>query len=147
MRNHELGVYHRNAKAKSLLQIVYTSVASRLLDPVEMADLCERSGQNNRRDEITGFLLTKAGKYLQALEGPKEPVEDAFIRIIQDGRHSHMLVLSRRLTTWREFGQWEMACYQDLTQHKEIADRIATHTKLAPYTVQKVFTDLLATIQ
>ena len=112
-----------------------------------MADPYERSGQNNRRDEITGFLPTKAGKYLQALEGPKDAVEDAFIRIIEDGRHDHMLVLSRRITTRREFGQWEMAWYQDLTQHSGFADRIAALTKLAPYPVKKVFTDLFATIQ
>lgn len=129
------------------MQIVYTSIASRVLDPVEMADLCERSAQNNRRDEIAGFLLTKAGKYLQALEGPKDAVEDAFIRIIQDRRHTHMLVLSRRLTTWREFGQWEMACYQDLTEHSWFADRIATITKLAPYPVQNALNDLLAAVQ
>lgn len=58
-----------------------------------------------------------------------------------------MLVLSRRLTTWRDFGQWEKACYQDLTQHSGFADRIATLTKLAPYPVHKDFTDLIVTIQ
>lgn len=128
----------------TVLQIVYTSVATRVLTRDELTILCELSVDNNRRDEITGFLLVKSGKYLQAIEGPKELVEDAFIRIIKDERHNAVLVLSRRLTTRREFGRWEMACYRDMSEHKTYATRIAQLTKSAPYPVQKVFADLLA---
>lgn len=127
-----------------MLQIVYISVATRILSQDELVTLCKLSVDNNRRDEITGFMLVKSGKYLQAIEGPKEVVEDAFIRIIQDDRHNELLVLSRRLTSHREFGQWEMACYQNMREYKKYVIRIAQLTKLAPYPVQKVFKDLLA---
>ena len=127
-----------------MLQIVYISVATRNLAPDELVTLCKSSVDNNRHDEISGFMLVKSGKYLQAIEGPKEVVEDAFIRIIQDERHNDLLVLSRRLTSRREFGRWEMACYQDLSEHKKYVIRIVQLTKAAPYPVQKVFTDLLA---
>lgn len=127
-----------------MLQIVYTSTATRQLDSIELAALCDRSENNNRRDEVSGFLLIKSGKYLQVIEGPKEVVEDAFIRIIQDSRHTSVFVLSRRLTTRREFGQWEMACYRSLSEHDEYVVRIMQLTQSAPYPVQKMFADLVA---
>lgn len=90
-----------------MLQLIYTSHVHPDWDR-DLKLLCERSTRNNARDEITGILLCKDGKFLQVLEGPRVNVEDAFIRIITDPRHYSLMLLSRRMLTRREFGDWAM---------------------------------------
>lgn len=91
-----------------MLQLLYVSSATPNVQ-IDMDDLLRVAQANNARDEITGLLYTDGPRFLQVLEGPKETVENAFLRIINDHRHRALVLLSRRLTTKREFGGWSMA--------------------------------------
>ncbi len=91
-----------------MLQLIYVSVAQDGWDG-RFDRLCAQAGANNLRDEITGVLLHRGGRFLQVLEGPQAMVEDTFIRIVTDPRHHALALLSRRVLMQRQFGDWAMA--------------------------------------
>ena len=96
-----------------MLQLIYMSTATFPASDQSVRDLCDEAARNNERDEVTGILMLAAGHFIQALEGPKVAVEDAFLRIVLDRRHTEVLVLSRRLITRREYGEWAMVACTD----------------------------------
>ncbi|MBB5715497.1 BLUF domain-containing protein [Sphingomonas aerophila] len=89
-----------------MLQLVYISSA---VGTIDVGPVLAVSRRNNGRDSITGLLYADGKRFLQALEGPEDKVEEAFRRIQEDKRHRAMVVLSRRIVADREFGMWEMA--------------------------------------
>lgn len=92
---------------------------------MDVKSLLEVSQRNNARDEVTGLLYTDGKRFLQVLEGPKSVVEDAFLRIIADERHHALVLLSRRETARREFGEWAMAQRDAGDTQDAFLDRIA----------------------
>lgn len=62
----------------------------------------------NLRDDITGALVCRHDIYLQLLEGPSEPVTEAYKRICRDDRHAGITKLVDRQVTSRMFGNWAM---------------------------------------
>lgn len=101
-----------------MLQLVFLSSRTGPLTDVE--SIQERSSANNRRDAITGCLIERNGYYFQALEGPKELVENAFLRMIVDDRHREVYLLSRALITCRHFGEWPMAVILDEAEQERL---------------------------
>lgn len=81
---------------------------------VEIASMLAASVRNNRRDEITGLLLTHQGWFLQALEGPANAVQHTLGRIGQDRRHKEVHIITAGPAERREFAAWNM-CARKLT--------------------------------
>lgn len=93
-----------------MLQLVYVSSANRQ-NPANITALLAQARRNNHRDSITGLLYSDGARFLQALEGPEDKVEQTFALIQADPRHRALVVLSRRAVETREFGSWDMAHY------------------------------------
>jgi hypothetical protein len=66
------------------------------------------SRRNNRRDAITGYLVSDGAWFLQILEGDHEKVMAALVRIRFDQRHSDVQVISTREIRTRSFPHWSM---------------------------------------
>lgn len=93
-----------------LSRIVYVSEAvgaagSSLLS---MAEILGVSDRNNRRDSLTGVLLSHGGRFLQVLEGPRGDVDRLLRRLRQDPRHRNIRVVSDEPASERRFGDWAM---------------------------------------
>ena len=97
-----------------MLQLLYSSISTEPISLDIIENICAIFRRNNRRNEITGVLIADAGRFFQALEGPKVTVEDTFMRMVVDPRHHSPQILSRRLITRREFGEWEMRLFESL---------------------------------
>ena len=82
------------------------SVAMALADT--MQDILVVSDANNRRDGITGFLLSDGYAFVQLLEGPERQVQECFARICADGRSSLPTVRDVRWSDARLFPDWSM---------------------------------------
>ena len=82
------------------------SVAMALADT--MQDILVASDANNRRDGITGFLLSDGYAFVQLLEGPKREVQECFSRICADGRNSLPTVRDMSWSDSRLFPNWSM---------------------------------------
>lgn len=94
-----------------MLQMIYTSVATKKFPPTELKDLLEISRRNNIRDGITGMLLYEDGTFIQVLEGDDETVEATFERISKDPRHAKIVLIAKFELDHRSFNEWEMGFF------------------------------------
>lgn len=90
-------------------QIIYISTARPGIMVADVGAILATSRINNRRDAITGLLISDGTRFLQALEGEAGKVEAAFQRIKADPRHRATVLLSSKSVVERQFGMWEMA--------------------------------------
>ena len=74
--------------------LVYISSATWLMSDEELAALLMECRTNNERLQVTGMLLYKEGNFIQVLEGEQETVEQLYIKIRADVRHTGATELS-----------------------------------------------------
>ena len=89
-----------------MLQLAYMS-ASTPKSP-DVHTLSRQASSRNFAEEITGVLLHRNGHFLHVIEGPKEYVENLFLRIIADDRHKNLRLLFRKIVTCRQFSSSSM---------------------------------------
>ncbi|HEY1064479.1 MAG TPA: BLUF domain-containing protein [Pirellulales bacterium] len=94
-----------------LIELMYSSVATRLLVPGEVVQLLEHARRKNALAGITGILLysRRTGEFLQLIEGPSRAIETLMTTIRRDERHERIEVLCRNPITQRGFQDWSMA--------------------------------------
>jgi hypothetical protein len=73
-----------------------------------IAEIGEQSKGNNERLGLTGLLMASGGLFYQVLEGPAEAVDDVYGRIVADGRHTDLLLLSTENDVERMYPDWSM---------------------------------------
>ena len=109
-------------KQEAMEQIVYISTARALQpDGPLIQDLLRTSRRNNHRNGLTGLLIVGGRRFLQVIEGPTLPLNDAFRRIKADDRHFALVELSRRVVAERGFSDWDMA-YQAGAHAEGVSD-------------------------
>lgn len=89
-----------------MLQLAYMS-ASTPRSP-DVHTLSRQPSSRNFAEEITGVLLHRNGHFLHIIEGPKEYVENLFLRIIADDRHKNLHLIFRKIVTRRQFSSSSM---------------------------------------
>ncbi len=92
----------------NLYSLIYLSRATAEPTEPELRELLRISRLNNERDNLTGMLLFKEGRYMQLLEGPKEAVCATFARIASDPRHDDTTILFEGAIKERDFEDWSM---------------------------------------
>ena len=93
-----------------LRRLIY---ASRFTGPALGLDealraIIAKSIQNNRLDDVTGFLVAGEGRFLQLLEGPAKGVEAIYERIAADSRHADLARIHSGPADRRLFRDWNM---------------------------------------
>jgi hypothetical protein len=91
-----------------MISLVYTSVASSPFSDGDLAELLMNSRANNRRRDLTGFLMHEQGRFVQVLEGPEDVVDERYAIIAADPRHADVEVVQRETIAERRFPQWTM---------------------------------------
>jgi hypothetical protein len=102
---------------KKLTRLIYASRISgevRPYLPAVVRDVLQVSRTNNRRQGVTGMLLTYSGFFVQALEGEDIPVQATLKRVNGDPRHQGVKVLGAEFVSGRAFGRWAM-CANNLS--------------------------------
>jgi len=91
-------------------QLIYISTSRAPVRPSddEVQHILTVSRRNNARDELSGLLVVGGRRFLQVLEGPSEPLDRAFSRILADGRHFAVVELARHAIEQRSFPEWNM---------------------------------------
>ncbi len=87
-----------------LKRIRYISEFSDALGPDELRQVAADSARNNKRDQITGLLISAGNLFFQLLEGPPAAVDECYRRIKEDPRHTNVLLLAM------EVGDVERLC-------------------------------------
>ncbi|MEO9594846.1 BLUF domain-containing protein [Rhodopirellula bahusiensis] len=94
-----------------LTELVYCSVATRILTMEDLDGILELSREKNARLNVTGILLHSARtrEFMQLLEGEKKDVEDLMGVIEMDERHTCVDVMYQNEIKTRSFEDWSMA--------------------------------------
>ena len=90
------------------LQIVYRSVASGVLDEIQVGEFLKTVRGGDLRSRVSGMLLYRDGCCIQLIEGPREAVLQTFHRICQDTRHREITVLEERWSDWLVMPTWAL---------------------------------------
>jgi hypothetical protein len=77
-------------------------------DDLTLNGILFQARRNNARDGITGALIYREDLFLQLLEGPRDVVSAAFMRILRDDRHVEIVKLWSGNIETRRFPQWSM---------------------------------------
>jgi len=89
-------------------RIKYVSRFESPLSAQAIEEIGEQSKRNNERLDLTGLLMASGGMFYQVLEGPPQAVDDVYGRIVTDGRHTDLLLLSSEDNVERMFPDWSM---------------------------------------
>ncbi len=98
----------RSSEPGLLLSIVYASEASVPFSEMDLALLLAVSRSRNEARGVTGLLLYRGGRFMQALEGPEQAVRSVFATIGADPRHTDVRTLDEEMIAERRFGLWAM---------------------------------------
>ena len=92
-----------------LKRIRYISEFSDALGPDELRQVAADSARNNKRDQITGLLISAGNLFFQLLEGPPAAIDECYRRIEEDPRHRNVLLLGMEVgDTERLCPDWDM---------------------------------------
>lgn len=92
-----------------LVRLIYVSRFASGLNRKDLENILRVSRALNRRKGISGVLCYAPGLFLQCLEGPREAVNDLYVRIVGDRRHRQPTLLAYEDIHVRMFECWSMA--------------------------------------
>ena len=98
-------------------RVTYISKFSYALSSLEIVAIGEISRRNNKRNEITGFLVCYSDFFFQVIEGNEVQVDNLYTKILTDPRHTDILCLKTETQiSERLFPDWSMKTI-DLNQN------------------------------
>jgi hypothetical protein len=108
-----------------MYRIIYISTARCAFDESMIKQLLTSSRTRNDALGVTGLLAYNGKRFLQALEGEREAVDQIMTRVALDPRHYALVTLDARDDiTERAFGDWAMA-WEDIADSVSLADKVA----------------------
>jgi len=93
---------------KKLYEVIYGSVETRFLSPIQLSELLSLARVRNQGLDVTGVLLHQKGVFIQVLEGDEPVVGALYDRISRDPRHKNVAVFRRGPIQARQFAAWSM---------------------------------------
>jgi len=87
--------------------LIYLSELAQPLDKEDIIEIATKATVKNKKIGITGFLTSRNNKFVQFLEGEKEPLDRLMATIAADPRHTvlHTIHLTSLLP---QFANWNM---------------------------------------
>ena len=91
-----------------LTRLVYTSTISENFSPEDIESILAVARENNGENNVTGMLCFNRKYFLQCLEGSRTEVNNTYHKILNDQRHSNIIMLEYKEINSREFSNWSM---------------------------------------
>lgn len=91
-----------------MYQLIYISTATINFKQPQLLSLLLEARSRNARLGVTGMLLFCEGNFIQVLEGSKEAVDEVFVSIKEDARHTGIIVVNETPVFNRSFAEWSM---------------------------------------
>ncbi|UPQ88950.1 BLUF domain-containing protein [Vibrio sinaloensis] len=91
-----------------LTRLVYASTIEKGFDLSTVENIVYSAREHNQALDVTGMLCFDRNFFLQCLEGSRTNVNLVYQRILNDKRHSKIIMLDYREISAREFSQWSM---------------------------------------
>lgn len=116
-----------------MYSIVYHSTESPNLTAKDISNILETARGFNEKNGITGCLIYHNNRFIQALEGDRTILEDLYLNIKKDKRHSDVKTLYQGFTSERNFNIWSMAFIDLSPAHDNPKERESFETNLIAY--------------
>jgi len=91
-----------------LVRLIYISYANSVMSDEEIQAILEKSKTNNGSKQITGLLMYSERYFFQCLEGERRVVNQTYLKISADTRHSRCVLIDFSQVDSRLFPSWEM---------------------------------------
>lgn len=91
-----------------IIRLIYFSSASDDLTMADVQQILTAARENNPALGIGGLLCFERNNFLQVLEGERAAVNELYLEIADDSRHSHIQILSYEEVSQPAFQQWSM---------------------------------------
>lgn len=91
-----------------LVRLVYVSTISKGFNPEAIADILDKARTNNTKNHVTGLLCFNRKIFLQCLEGSRSKVNETYHQILNDSRHTNIIMLDYKEIIERQFDKWSM---------------------------------------
>lgn len=116
-----------------LVRLVYTSDIDGAFLPADIEKILEVSKRNNQKNNVTGLLCFNRRYFLQCLEGSRAKVNAAYHRILNDPRHTNIVMLDYTEIVMREFGNWSMGYMPESSLTAPINLKYSGSPEFEPY--------------
>lgn len=120
-----------------IVRLIYASRIAKRCGPNDLEEILNVSRRNNQAVGVTGALCYCVRGFLQCLEGPREPVNALYRRIVQDDRNEETTLIAYAPEQERCFGQWSMAYVRADDVDQAILSQHGVATPFDPYTVSE----------
>lgn len=92
-----------------LTTLIYRSRLCKSVSAHFLERLADKAQRFNETVSVTGILLFDGDYFFQILEGPSESIDQVFLRVSADSRHTQIVQLMRDYAPDRRFGRLGMA--------------------------------------
>lgn len=96
-----------------LTRMIYASAATEQFKPEVIDNILKTARKNNPKLHITGMLCFSNKYFLQCIESSRSNVNKLYHQILNDSRHSNIVLLDYKYISEREFGDWSMSYVPD----------------------------------
>lgn len=117
----------------SMVRLIYVSELSRNIKRADLQQILQSSRKNNPKLGITGILCYDPQYFLQWLEGPRDTVNNLYVILCKDPRHTKLTILEYSEISAREFGQWNMAYFSTFDSDENILKKYSATAVFNPY--------------
>lgn len=116
-----------------LVRMYYASTASSGVDMNEFKTILATAQKNNTQRDITGMLVFNSKVFLQCLEGDRDALNDLYVKLVRDPRHSRLAILSFEQVRTRHFADWSMAFTPLNASNRALFLKYSAHSMFNPY--------------
>lgn len=116
-----------------LTRLVYASTISEDFNCDDIEGILAVARKHNKRNNITGMLCFNRKYFLQCLEGSRTNVNNTYHKILNDSRHSHIVLLDYKEIYKREFSNWSMGYMPESSLTAPTSLRYSGHDVFVPY--------------
>jgi len=133
-----------------LVRLLYASRVTAPMDQDALHAILRQSKGNNPALGITGLLCYSDGLFVQALEGGRQAVNQLYLKIAADPRHSDVVLLNYEEIGERRFAGWSMGQVNMARLNPALLLKYSATPVLDPYSVSgqvslAMFDELVAT--
>lgn len=86
--------------------LFYSSLSN--IDDVNIFDILNISRSENKKHDITGFLVSHFSGFYQLIEGNEADIDQLYSNIFKDNRHHHVNMMISGYHEKRFFPDWQM---------------------------------------
>lgn len=116
-----------------LTRILYASTATDKFKPEDIDNILSVARKNNAKKEITGMLCFSRNYFLQSLESSRSCVNEIYHKILNDNRHTNIVLLEYKEISEREFSDWSMAYMPESSLTAPINLKFSESSQFNPY--------------